>query len=63
MSPEAYEEWLDLMGRGHYPPKKTVEPEPHWCTYCNGRDPDHCQFNPNRPTPAIYTTDNTGVKK
>jgi hypothetical protein len=28
MSPEAYEDWLDLMGRGYYPPKKESMKQP-----------------------------------
>ena len=33
MSPEAYEDWLDLMGRGYYP-RNAVKDATKFCKHC-----------------------------
>ena len=45
-------------------PSGSVEQEPvasiqHWCTYCQGRNTQNCQFNTQLPMVHTYTTNHT----
>lgn len=51
------------LGASFFPTQGQTMPDDttqHWCTLCQGQNPQWCQFNPHRGMPRTYTTDNTG---